>query len=45
MSAPEEVRRTIAQFCELEHAAQVRLLAELVEAPSDNPARGLRAAC
>jgi hypothetical protein len=37
MSAPEEVRRTIARFCELEHPAQVRLLAELVEAPSANP--------
>ena len=37
MSTPEEVRRTIAEFCEREHAAQARLLAELVKVPSDNP--------
>jgi succinyl-diaminopimelate desuccinylase len=37
MSTSEEVRRTIAEFCEREHAAQVRLLAELVKVPSDNP--------
>ena len=37
MTTPEEVRRAIAAFCAREHAAQVRLLAELVKLPSDNP--------
>jgi acetylornithine deacetylase/succinyl-diaminopimelate desuccinylase-like protein len=31
------MRRAIAGFCEREHGAQVRLLAELVRVPSDNP--------
>jgi succinyl-diaminopimelate desuccinylase len=37
MTTPEEVRAKIAAFCAREHAAQVRLLAELVKVPSDNP--------
>ena len=37
MRPPEEVRRGIAHYCAREHAAQVRLLAELVTVPSDNP--------
>jgi acetylornithine deacetylase/succinyl-diaminopimelate desuccinylase-like protein len=37
MTKPEELREKIAAFCEREHAAQVRLLAELVKVPSDNP--------
>jgi acetylornithine deacetylase/succinyl-diaminopimelate desuccinylase-like protein len=37
MSTPENFRRLIAEFCAREHAAQVRLLAELVKVPSDNP--------
>jgi succinyl-diaminopimelate desuccinylase len=37
MTTPEEVREKIAAFCEREHAAQARLLAELVKVPSDNP--------
>jgi succinyl-diaminopimelate desuccinylase len=37
MTTPEDVRRAIADFCAREHAAQVRLLAELVKVPSDNP--------
>ena len=37
MTTPEKVRREIGGFCQREHAAQVRLLAELVKVPSDNP--------
>ena len=33
----EDIRRAVADFCEREHEAQVRLLAELVRVPSDNP--------
>ena len=37
MTTPEKVRGEIGGFCQREHAAQVRLLAELVKVPSDNP--------
>jgi acetylornithine deacetylase/succinyl-diaminopimelate desuccinylase-like protein len=37
MTTPEEVCEKIAAICAREHAAQVRLLAELVKVPSDNP--------
>jgi succinyl-diaminopimelate desuccinylase len=37
MTTPEKVRRAIADFCEREHTAQLRLLAEMVKIPSDNP--------
>ena len=37
MDKPEGLRRAIADFCERQHEAQVRLLAELVKVPSDNP--------
>jgi succinyl-diaminopimelate desuccinylase len=37
MTTPEDARREIADFCERQHETQVRLLAELVKVPSDNP--------
>ena len=35
--ATQDLRRAVADFCAREHGAQVRLLAELVKVPSDNP--------
>jgi succinyl-diaminopimelate desuccinylase len=32
-----DLRQALAEFCAREHGAQVRLLAELVKVPSDNP--------
>jgi acetylornithine deacetylase/succinyl-diaminopimelate desuccinylase-like protein len=37
MTRNRDVRRALAEFCAREHAAQARLLAELVKVPSDNP--------
>ena len=37
MTPSQGIRRAIADFCAREHAAQTRLLAELVKEPSDNP--------
>jgi succinyl-diaminopimelate desuccinylase len=37
MMGLQDIRRAVADFCEREHGAQVRLLAELVRVPSDNP--------
>jgi acetylornithine deacetylase/succinyl-diaminopimelate desuccinylase-like protein len=37
MTHDPDIRRALADFCAREHGAQVRLLAELVKAPSDNP--------
>jgi succinyl-diaminopimelate desuccinylase len=37
MTHNQATRRALADFCAREHGAQVRLLAELVKVPSDNP--------
>jgi succinyl-diaminopimelate desuccinylase len=37
MTDRQDIRHDVARFCQREHAAQVRLLAELVKVPSDNP--------
>ncbi|MGH6916558.1 MAG: M20/M25/M40 family metallo-hydrolase [Geminicoccaceae bacterium] len=37
MTDNEDIRRQVVDFCAREHGAQVRLLAELVKVPSDNP--------
>jgi succinyl-diaminopimelate desuccinylase len=37
MTRQLDLRRALAEFCALEHAAQTGLLAELVKVPSDNP--------
>jgi acetylornithine deacetylase/succinyl-diaminopimelate desuccinylase-like protein len=37
MTRNRDIRRALVEFCAREHAAQARLLAELVKVPSDNP--------